>query len=114
MLDQDDILVEDRSCAVCEQVYTRQEQRAATRWEPASAGWRCPACSGTRHRELRRQARVLIEQTDPPWRLVSEPSDADPMSLRLLARFCSRAAGLRGPRGSRCVGLCSDTSNAET
>ena len=99
MPEHDDILVEDRECAVCERVYSRAEQRAAHGWEPISEGWRCPACSRTRHRELRRQARILIEQTDPPWRLMSEPSDADPDVLEAARELLLAPGGLTRAEG---------------
>ena len=99
MPDHDDTLIEDRECAVCRRVYSRAERRAAPGWEPASEGWGCPACSRTRHRELRRQARILIERTEQPWRLVSDPSGGDPDVLEAARELLLAPGGFTRAEG---------------
>ena len=73
-------LIDERTCAFCDRVYTREERRAHPGWEPADHGWRCPSCARERHAGLRDRARLLIERTQPSWTLVAYPPpdvDAD-------------------------------------
>jgi hypothetical protein len=89
------ILIESRACAVCRPEYSRSQQFAEPAWE----GWRCPTCSRTRHRELHRQALILIEQTEQPWRLISELSDTDPDVLETVREMLLAPGGLTRAEG---------------
>ena len=58
-----------RTCATCGQTDTREQMRNRRGWEPIGTAWRCGDCSRAQHRELRRRALALNEDTREPWML---------------------------------------------